>query len=803
MLGPQTAAIVASWLQLHTSFLSAFYQTSRSYRKPRTNYTRPDVSDTREGALFAVYSHYDKLNRPGDFWIRLFTGFGQSNITSSMSGMTASTANYLWSLQDVLGQGATASVYKARNKRSGELVAVKVFNIVSYNRPHEVQMREFEMLRKLNHSNIVRLFAVEELPSKQKVLVMEYCSGGSLLSLLEQPENAFGLPETEFLTVLQCVVQGMNHLRENGVVHRDIKPGNIMRQVGEDGKSVYKLTDFGAARELEDDEKFVSIYGTEEYLHPDMYERAVLRKPQQKVYGVSVDLWSIGVTFHHAATGSLPFMPYGGPRRNKLTMYKITTEKPTGAIAGIQRVEDGPIEWSYYLPHSCHLSQGLRVQLVPVLAGILEADQERCWGFDQFFAATTDILQREPVHLFCLQQAMAHCIYIHHYNTVSAFYEEVASQTGIGVQQQHLLYMGHDLPLEGNMKVVNLPCTSPAQPLILLCHGLEPSTSLPFREPETLVIPSRFDVMADYNFSKVIVGVVHQYLRIVQLLHKHRELLLQGYYSYMMRLHRECGEAMHSIAMITIRLQTCLSSEVRLCMLGHSSVNPDSADNGKKLQLVQQHLPVYTAGIEDFQNRLDQLQIEQAKLAESLADDKSCQKMEMLLQKIIAIHQLYRKDRLTGKLAYNDEQIHKFEKIHLSSHIKRVKSLFREDCIQRYKELLATARTWSSVLLDMQSRLEDFSSFSTGLMADLEMNEQRQNKALDRVLFTLHSQKAALQPGITPRDKDQMVSRMKHLKEEMEILVGELQCNNSIIESLGAVNSAAPLEPTLARPSTL
>lgn len=58
----------------------------------------------------------------------------------------------------------------------------------------------------------------------------------------------------------------MNHLRENGVVHRDIKPGNIMRQVGEDGRSVYKLTDFGAARELEDDEKFMSIYGTEEYL---------------------------------------------------------------------------------------------------------------------------------------------------------------------------------------------------------------------------------------------------------------------------------------------------------------------------------------------------------------------------------------------------------------------------------------------------------------------------------------------------------------------------------------------------------
>uniref|UniRef100_A0A8C4DAV4 Inhibitor of nuclear factor kappa B kinase subunit epsilon n=1 Tax=Dicentrarchus labrax TaxID=13489 RepID=A0A8C4DAV4_DICLA len=576
--------------------------------------------------------------------------------------MTSSTTNYLWSLQDVLGQGATASVYKARNKKSGELVAVKVFNTVSYNRPHEVQMREFDMLRKLNHSNIVRLYTVEELPSKHKVLVMEYCSGGSLLSLLEEPENAFGLPETEFLTVLQCVVQGMNHLRENGVVHRDIKPGNIMRQVGEDGKSVYKLTDFGAARELEDDEKFLSIYGTEEYLHPDMYERAVLRKPHQKSYGVSVDLWSIGVTFYHAATGSLPFTPYGGPRRNKPTMYKITTEKPMGAIAGIQQVADGPIEWSYKLPHSCQLSQGLAVQLVPVLAGILEADQERCWGFDQFFTATTDILQRQPVHLFSLQQAKAHCIYIHHYNTVSIFFEEVASQTGIGVQLQHLLYLGHNLPLEGNMKVVNLPSTSPAQPLILLSYGPEANTSLPFRERKT-----------------IIVGVVHQYLRTVQLLHTHRELLLQGYYSYMYQ----------SVWLLSLQ--------------------------------VHEHLPIYAAGIQEFQNRLDHLQIEQAKLAETLANDKSCQKMEMLLQKIMTIHQHYRKDRLTGKLAYNDEQIHKFEKIHLSSHIKRVKSLFREDCLQRYKELLASTRTWS--------RSEQaLSSFSTGLLADLEMSEQRQNK---------------------------------------------------------------------------
>uniref|UniRef100_A0A146VRV0 Inhibitor of nuclear factor kappa-B kinase subunit epsilon n=1 Tax=Fundulus heteroclitus TaxID=8078 RepID=A0A146VRV0_FUNHE len=721
-----------------------------------------------------------------------------------MSGITGSTTNYLWSVHDVLGQGATASVYKARNKRSGELVAVKVFNVLSYSRPHDVQMREFEMLRKLNHSNIVRLFAVEELPTKQKVLVMEYCSGGSLLNLLEDPENAFGLPEAEFLTVLQCVVQGMNHLREFGVVHRDIKPGNIMRQVGEDGKSIYKLTDFGAARELEDDEKFVSIYGTEEYLHPDMYERAVLRKPHQKSYGVSVDLWSIGVTLYHSATGSLPFTPYEGPRKNKLIMHKITTEKPMGAIAGTQQVEGGPIQWSYHLPYSCQLSQGLKVLLVPVLAGIMEADQGRCWAFDQFFSATTDILQRQPVHLFSLQQAMAHSIYVHHYNTVSAFFEEVAAQTGIGIQQQQLMYLGHDLVLEGSMKVVNLPCASASQPLVLLSSTPEANNSLPFREPEMPLIPSRFDVVADYNFSKVTVGIVHQYRRIVQLLHTHRELLLQGYYGYMMKLRHECAEAMHSIAIITIRLQSGLSAQHRIHKLSYSSEKQGSVDNsGQKLQMVYQHLPIYSAGIREFQTQLEHLQIQQAKLAENLTHDKSCQKMHMLLEKIAAIHQQYRKDRLTGKLAYNDEQIHKFEKIHLSSHIKRMKSLFREECVPRYKELLASTRTWSSVLMEMQNRLQDFNSFSAGLLVDLEIIEQQQNKAVDRILDSPQFGGAAPQPEIAPRDKDQMVSRMHHLRDEMELLVRELQCNNSIIESLGAVSPSAALEVSPTRPSTL
>lgn len=69
---------------------------------------------------------------------------------------------------------------------------------------------------------------------------------------------------------------------------------------------------------------------------------------------------------------------------------------------------------------------------------------------------------------------------------ISAFFEEVASQTGVGAELQHLQYLGHDLPLEAGMKVVNLPCTSPERPLTLLSYRLDASNSLPCRERKSV-----------------------------------------------------------------------------------------------------------------------------------------------------------------------------------------------------------------------------------------------------------------------------------------------------------------------------
>lgn len=65
----------------------------------------------------------------------------------------------------------------------------------------------------------------------------------------------------------------------------------------------------------------------------------------------------------------------------------------------------------------CPGGRGLQSQLVPVLANILEVEPAKCWGFNQFFAETSDILQRVVVHVFSLPQAVLHHVYIHAHNT--------------------------------------------------------------------------------------------------------------------------------------------------------------------------------------------------------------------------------------------------------------------------------------------------------------------------------------------------------------------------------------------------
>ncbi|XP_012693711.1 serine/threonine-protein kinase TBK1 [Clupea harengus] len=713
-----------------------------------------------------------------------------------------STANYLWLISDLLGQGATANVYRGRHKKTGDLYAVKVFNNLSFLRPLDVQMREFEVLKKLNHKNIVKLFAVEEESNTgHKVLVMEYCPCGSLYTVLEESSNAYGLPEDEFLIVLQDVVAGMNHLREYGIVHRDIKPGNIMRMIGEDGRSVYKLTDFGAARELEDDEQFVSLYGTEEYLHPDMYERAVLRKDHQKKYGATVDLWSIGVTFYHAATGSLPFRPFEGPRRNKEVMYKIITEKPSGTISGQQKFENGKIEWSSEMPVSCSLSKGLQSLLTPVLANILEADQEKCWGFDQFFAETSDILHRMVVCVFSLQQATLHHVYIHKYNTATLFQDVLFRWTNITPPSQEFLYEGRRLHLEPSRQATNFPPTSRDNPIMLVSRELVNTVGLIFEDPSPPKVQPRYDLDLDASYAKTFAGDVGHLWKTSDSLLVCQELVRKGIRGLIELMKEDFHETAHKKAEVFHMCNLCNQILERTEQLYEilmqanlvSSEYDEISDMHKKVLRLSSSLSPMDQTMQDIKNKFlpgGMLTDTWTMQVGTHPDDRNVERIKVLLDAITAIYHQFKKDKAERRLPYNEEQIHKFDKQKLVLHATKGRALFTDDCSMKYRLFISKSEEWMRKVHHVRKQLTSLNGQFINMEQEVTMLMQRVYKLQEQLpqkIMPLTSGGIKPQAYLSQSTLVEMTLGMKKLKEEMEGVVKELAENNHFLERFGTL----------------
>ncbi|XP_063932799.1 serine/threonine-protein kinase TBK1-like [Zophobas morio] len=619
--------------------------------------------------------------------------------------------NYVWSTTSVLGKGATGAVYQGVNKINGEPVAVKTFNQMSHLRPHDVQMREFEVLQKVKHENIVKLLAIEEeQENRGKVIVMELCTGGSLFNILDDPENTYGLSENEFLKVLQDLSAGMKHLRDNNLVHRDLKPGNIMKFICDDGRTVYKLTDFGAARELPEGQHFQSLYGTEEYLHPDLYERAVLRKHVNKTFGATIDLWSIGVTLYHVATGNLPFRPYGG-RKNKETMHLITTKKASGVISGIQVTEDGQIEWRKTLPESCQLSPGLKKIITPLLAGLLEADTKKIWTFEKFFTEVTDMLSRKIVNIFHVNKAQLIKVYIHPDESYTHLQNYINEQTEVSTENQILLLKSNlftDI-VEENSRAGGYPETKEEEPLFLFNKENNNVTVVPEQSlPKFNEFSNVTSVESDAAQAKNACSIGYLCKRRIEkysLACRHFTNCVENFVMYINKELKEVNQVcVHLLEKTTIHKKTAhfLESSQRLASFKLNNVPQITyvdelkqlsesfvSETAKKImQLNQSHV---------IENSLQSEWDTSSRPLKCPVKSRASERARTEVERLRDSWQHLVRDRATRTLSYNDEQFHILERIKITHTINGSKLLLQKEVFPQYMQLAENLGDWYKI----------------------------------------------------------------------------------------------------------
>lgn len=198
-----------------------------------------------------------------------------------------------------LGAGAMAIVYKGLQLSLNRTVAIKVLPKRFSENPEYVKRfyKEGQAAGKLNHNNIVQAIDVGEAGGYH-YFVMEYVEGETIYSDLAKG-SAF--PEEDALDVIIQVAHALNHAHACGLIHRDVKPKNIMIN----SAGIVKLADMGLARETTDIETAKSekgkAYGTPYYIAPEQI------RGEMDIDG-RADIYGLGATLYHMVTGRVPFM---------------------------------------------------------------------------------------------------------------------------------------------------------------------------------------------------------------------------------------------------------------------------------------------------------------------------------------------------------------------------------------------------------------------------------------------------------------------------------------------------------------
>ena len=193
-----------------------------------------------------------------------------------------------YELEGRLGHGGMATVYRARDTELGRVVAIKLLadNLAGDDALRKRFKREARLAAKLDHPNVVAVYDVGE-EGDRPFIVMEHVDGGTLADRLERRRR--GLSQDEALPVLQQLCEGLGHAHERKLVHRDVKPQNLLLRK-DDG--CLKIADFGIARAAEETRLTETgrVIGTERYMAPEQLRDGKI-SPATDVYacGVVVD----------------------------------------------------------------------------------------------------------------------------------------------------------------------------------------------------------------------------------------------------------------------------------------------------------------------------------------------------------------------------------------------------------------------------------------------------------------------------------------------------------------------------------